>query len=82
MQTKMIYSAPFETATLIMYPKEVVIRYKSEPLNGISYTFTTHKETLDVYEFCLDLMEHLEKKQNFEDIEMAFKKMLELRLED
>lgn len=82
MQSKMIYSAPFEVATLIMYPKEVVIRYKSEPLNGISYKFTTYKETLDAYEFCLDLMKHLEEKQKFEDVEVAFKKMIELKLED
>ena len=82
MQSKMIYSAPYEAATLIMYPREVVIRYKSEPLNGISYKFTTEKETLDVYEFCMDLMEYLEKKQKFEDIETAFKTKLKLKLED
>ncbi|MGE7366664.1 hypothetical protein ACQKKE_08460 [Desemzia incerta] len=80
MQSKMIYSTPYETAKLIMYPNEVVIRYKSEPLNGISYKFTTQKETLDVYEFCMDLMEYLEKKQ-IEDVEMTFKEKLGLKLE-
>lgn len=82
MQSKMIYSAPYEAATLIMHPREVIIRYKSEPLNGVSYKFTTQKETLDVYEFCMDLMEFLEKKQNLEDIEMAFKTKLKLKFED
>lgn len=82
MQSKIIYSAPCQAATLIMYPREVVIRYKSEPLNGISYKFTTEKETLDVYEFCMDLMEHLEKKQKFEDIERTFKTKLKLKLEE
>lgn len=77
----MIYSAPYEAATLIMYPREVVIRYKSEPLNGISYKYATEKETLDVYEFCMDLMEHLEKKLEFEDIEATFKAKLKLKLE-
>ncbi|MFL2134420.1 hypothetical protein [Desemzia sp. FAM 23990] len=81
MQSKMIYSAPYEAAKFIMYPREVVIRYKSEPLNGISYKYATEKETLDVYEVCMDLMEYLEKKLEFEDIETTFKAKLKLKLE-
>lgn len=82
MQLIMIYSAPFKVATLTMYSKEIVICYQSDPLNGILYNFTENTETLDVYEFCVKLMEHLEKIEEFENIEIMFKKMLKLKLKN
>lgn len=82
MRSKMIYSVPIGVTMIILYPKEFVIRYKSELLNRILYKFTTYKETLDAYELCLNLMEHFKTKRKFKGIEIAFKKMIELKLED
>lgn len=80
MKSRMIYKVPYKAATLILYTKEVVIHYKSEPLNGVSYKFATQLKAIDAFEHCMDLMEHLEKSPKFEesDIEKAHRQALEL----
>lgn len=82
MESNTIYKVPYEAATLILNTKEVVIYYKSEPLEGISYKFATHEKALLVFEQGMDLMEYLERSPEFKEneIENAHKRGFELLL--
>ncbi|SFQ27114.1 hypothetical protein SAMN04488506_1195 [Desemzia incerta] len=83
MESEMIYKVTYDSAAIILNTNEMVIYYASEPGRAVSYEFTTQTELLKSYEYCMDLMDYLEKEpQQFEDIETAHKRGLELVLGD
>ena len=83
METEMIYRVTYDAATIILNTTELVIYYVSEPEKAVSYAFNTQNELLKSYEYCMDLMEYLEREpRQFEDIEAAHQRGLDLLLAD
>lgn len=83
METEMIYKVTYDSATIVLNANEMVIYYASAPEKAISYRLNTQNDLLKSYEFCMDLMEYLEKEpQQFQDIEIAHQRGLELLLTD
>ena len=83
MKSEMIYKVTYDAATIILNTNELVIYYASEPEKPVSYAFSTQDESLKSYEYCIDLMDYLEKELGkFEDIGDAHKRGLGLVLAD
>lgn len=83
MESGMIYKVPYEAAILVLYTKKIAIYYTSEPLKPITYTFNRQMDALNAYEYCMDLMEYIERKRDtFKNIEEAHRQGFKLYLAD